>query len=198
MVMLGQSSEESLQAKLVQCIQDSLAHFMLPNAIFLAERLHASANSDYSRNVLATCFYRSNKPQKAYTILKPHLTTPENRYLFALCCYDLAKYQEAEVALITTQHFIASASQVRKLSSHSSKQITNNKPTQISDDVPNGSAGLLLLGQVYKRRGQKNRAIQALVQALELNPFLFQAFQLLSDLGKCPDLLRRSKRKLIE
>lgn len=91
---------EAAQAKLVQCIQDSLSHFLLPNAIFLSERLYAMCKTDYNLNVLATCYYRSGKPQKAYSLLKSTLTTSENRYLFALCCYDMAKYQEAETALL--------------------------------------------------------------------------------------------------
>ena len=99
-VAAGSFLPSSMQAKLVQSIQDSLAHFLVPNAIFLAERLYALSKSDYNLNVLATCHYRHAKPQKAYTLLKPSLHTPENRYLFALCCYDLGKYQEAETALI--------------------------------------------------------------------------------------------------
>ena len=51
--------------------------------------------------------------------------------------------------------------------------------------VPNGAAGLYLLGQIYVRRGQKPRAIQALRAALRLNPFLFQAYLLLCRLGNC-------------
>ena len=52
--------------------------------------------------------------------------------------------------------------------------------------MPNGAAGLYLLGQIYQRRGQKPRAICALRAALRLNPFLFQAYLLLCRLG-CQD-----------
>ena len=89
-----------LAAKLVQSIQDSLAHFLVPNAIFLAERLVALSPSDSSRNVLATCLFRSGKPQKSYALLKPHLGSLENRYLFALSCVELDRFQEAEAALL--------------------------------------------------------------------------------------------------
>ena len=95
----------ALQAKLVQCIQYSLAHFLIKNAIFLAERLYATVKNDYTLNVLATCYYRSGKPQQCYSILHSSLQTPENRYLFALSCFDLGKYPEAEFSLLHSSQF---------------------------------------------------------------------------------------------
>ena len=105
-------TESSLCAKLVQAIQDSLAHFLIPNAVFLAERLLALRNSDYNRNVLATCYYRASKPQQTYTLLKPFLTTPENRYLFALACLNLGYFHEAENALIDSPDDLINAVRV--------------------------------------------------------------------------------------
>ena len=97
----GLDAEHSgaLQAKLVQCIQQSLSHYLYDNAIFLAERLHAHAVSDYSVHVLATCYHRAGKPHQAYHLLKPHLHTPENRFLFAWACVGVDKLAEAEAAL---------------------------------------------------------------------------------------------------
>lgn len=113
---------EALQAKLVQCIQDSLSHFMIQNAIFLAERLYAIAKTEYNLHVLATCFYRSGKPQKSYLLLKPSLNTPENRYLFALSCYDLGKYQEAEAALLSSPNSFENVNEKVNFTSKKSKK----------------------------------------------------------------------------
>jgi len=46
---------------------------------------------------------------------------------------------------------------------------------------------LLLLGQVYMQTERKTKAVEALNKAVKLNPFLWNAFELLCRLGEKPD-----------
>lgn len=182
-----ESSSEPLQAQLLQCIQDSLANFLLSNAIFLAERLYALNKSEDNLHVLATCFYRSGKPQKAYSFLKPSLKSPKSRYLFSLCCFDLGKYQEAEHALLFNCDDIYSKVTIvlylfyESYCSYLFYSFTIFK--NFEHLIPNGAYGLLLLGRIYQTRGQKAQAIHVLRLSLNLNPFLFQSFTILCQLG---------------
>lgn len=49
--------------------------------------------------------------------------------------------------------------------------------------VPNGAAGLALLGNIYRRSNRKERAIQYFHMSLQLDPFLWTSFEALAELG---------------
>jgi anaphase-promoting complex subunit 3 len=88
-----------MEAILHEKVHHYLSLYLYENATFLCERLYAEYPSETNLHLLATCFYSSGHPNRAFTILQGS-TTPENRYLFALCCYGLEKLQEAETALL--------------------------------------------------------------------------------------------------
>lgn len=96
----------------------ALNHYAYLDAVFLAERLYAEGNtclcvhihscqylfvtrvshlcvsvrSEEALYLLATCYYRSGKPYKAYRLLKAHsCSTPQVRFLLAKCCVELSK-----------------------------------------------------------------------------------------------------------
>lgn len=51
-----------------------------------------TVDSDEALHLVATSYYRSGKPGRAYSILRARGTrTPQLRFLMARCCYDLTK-----------------------------------------------------------------------------------------------------------
>lgn len=78
------------------------------------------------------------------------------RYLFAVCCVELGKYTEAEAALL---------------------------PNNDAEKVPNGAAGLYLLGKVYQLSNRHTAAITNFRNALHADPMMWCAFEELCLLG---------------
>ncbi|MEQ2191942.1 anaphase-promoting complex subunit cdc27, partial [Xenoophorus captivus] len=73
-------------------VWQALNHYAYLDAVFLAERLYAEVRSEEALYLLATCYYRSGKPYKAYRLLKAHsCSTPQVRFLLAKCCVELGK-----------------------------------------------------------------------------------------------------------
>ena len=120
-----------LEKQLMESIKNSLAFELYRNAAFLAERLLAQVDNEDVRLLLAESYLGDGKTYKAYEVLKS-CTEPTNRYKFAMTCLKLNKLGEAERALILDRDALGSKF-------HGNHSITN---------VPNGAAGLYLLGQV--------------------------------------------------
>eukprot|EP01112_Ceratiomyxa_fruticulosa_P014681 TRINITY_DN4221_c0_g1_i1.p1 TRINITY_DN4221_c0_g1~~TRINITY_DN4221_c0_g1_i1.p1 ORF type:complete len:467 (-),score=107.78 TRINITY_DN4221_c0_g1_i1:25-1425(-) len=135
-----------MDLKLLECIQFSLNHHLVSNAIFLAERLYAFHKNENTLNILAESYYRAGKIGKAYHLLV-NAKDSSNKYLYAVCCYDLEKWGEGIQTL--------------------TNEIT----------VPGGAAGLYLLGMLCKRSNQNALSTNYFQQALEKNPFLWCAFE---------------------
>jgi len=124
-----------MEDQLIKCIQWSLDNHLIDNALFMAERLVAQRAVSIAANVgtttvdeeachlLALCYYRQAKYKKALSIVK-RCSSPENRYLLAMCAMQLSLLNDAEYAL------------------------TGGK--QDLDNIPNGSAGLHLLGVIAR------------------------------------------------
>ena len=88
-------------------------------------------DNDEVRLLLAESYLGESKPYKAYDVLKPS-TSPANRYKLALTCMKLEKYSEAEKVLLDQTN-------IRSIGLMESDHLKK---------VPNGAAGLFLLGQV--------------------------------------------------
>uniref|UniRef100_A0AAX7TIP0 Cell division cycle protein 27 homolog n=1 Tax=Astatotilapia calliptera TaxID=8154 RepID=A0AAX7TIP0_ASTCA len=90
-----------LQEPVQAAVWQALNHYAYLDAVFLAERLYAEVRSEEALYLLATCYYRSGKPYKAYRLLKAHsCSTPQVRFLLAKCCVELSKLAEGEQVLI--------------------------------------------------------------------------------------------------
>ncbi len=151
-----------MEEKLLECITYFQQQHLWNNAIFFSERYYAekisigdASSCEQALHVLATVYYRSGKVNKAYSLLlhaasnlNINVTTAnnfptnqisaENRYLFALCCYELDKLKEAESALVNRGNGTCGGSQFV------------DDFGEALDKVPNGAAGCYLLGQVCK------------------------------------------------
>ncbi|VFQ68914.1 unnamed protein product [Cuscuta campestris] len=145
-----------MEAILVDCVQNSLRHFMHRNAIFMCERLCAEFPSETNMQLLATCYLQNNQAYAAYHILKgTHMA--QSRYLFALSCFQMDLLNEAEMTLSHT-----------------------NDPTL---EVPNGASGHYLLGLIYRYTDRKKSAVLHFKKALLLDPLLWAAYEELCILG---------------
>ncbi|CAI0425560.1 unnamed protein product [Linum tenue] len=75
-----------MEAILVDCVNNSLRHFMFGNAIFMCERLCAEFPSETNLELLARCYLQNNQAYSAYHILK-------------VSCFQMDLLKEAEAAL---------------------------------------------------------------------------------------------------
>lgn len=84
------------------------------------------------------------------------MTSESCRYLYAVCCLELGKFTEAEAVLL---------------------------PDDDTESIPNGAAGVHLLGKVYQLSNRPTSAIKQFRTALRLDPLLWCAFEELCSLG---------------
>ena len=84
------------------------------------------------------------------------LTSESCRYLYAVCCLELGKFTEAEAVLI---------------------------PKNDAERVPNGAAGIHLLGKIYQLSNRPAAAIEQFQTALRLDPLLWCSFEELCSLS---------------
>jgi anaphase-promoting complex subunit 3 len=122
-----------MENQLLESVKHSLRNELYSNAAFLCERLFAEVRNEDVRLLLAECYLGEGKTYKAYEVLRD-CSQAANRYKFALTCLKLNKFQEAEKALINKR-------QARPL-------MQNETIDQLRSQVPNGAAGLYLLGLV--------------------------------------------------
>lgn len=175
--------DSALENTLRKLVTKYLRQYLYENATFLAERLYAQSESSVNLNLLATCYLRSNAPQRAYGALTRSMDVVEamglddpmlmqNRYLLAKACLMLGHTREAESALIK------------------GTLLAQQGPQRMEDDIlrgkvqiPNGAAGLYLLGLICERDNRREHAISYFALALRLDPFLWDAYEHLCKLG---------------
>ena len=142
-------SLHAVEATLRSAISEHLQHHLTSNATFLAERLVAQFPCEANIVLLATCYHRGGATYRSYTLLRG-LDSADARYLFAVCCVELGKLTEAEGVLI---------------------------PDNEGGSVPNGAAGLYLLGRVYQLSNRHTPAVKHYLKSLKLDPLLWCAFE---------------------
>uniref|UniRef100_A0A3Q1CK79 Cell division cycle protein 27 homolog n=1 Tax=Amphiprion ocellaris TaxID=80972 RepID=A0A3Q1CK79_AMPOC len=160
-----------LQEPVQAAVWQALNHYAYLDAVFLAERLYAEVRSEEALYLLATCYYRSGKPYKAYRLLKAHsCSTPQVRFLLAKCCVELSKLAEGEQVLIGG--------------------VLNKQKSQddiITEFGDSASFTLSLLGHIYCKTDRVAKGAECFQRSLTLNPFLWSPFQNLCHLGDKPD-----------
>ncbi|RHY93222.1 hypothetical protein DYB31_015464, partial [Aphanomyces astaci] len=139
-----------------QCLTLAVKRYLDQNvhatAVFLAERLVAENASEDNLGLLADAYYRSGAGHRAISLLERHMTSNQgilsahNRYLLALCCFEADRLSDAENALIP---------------STSTRRSTGEGATK---NVPNGAAGLYLLGRVHRRLHRTDQAIECFTE----------------------------------
>ncbi|RIA95275.1 hypothetical protein C1645_816869 [Glomus cerebriforme] len=158
-------------------IWNSLENYLYKNATFLAERLYAQdKTNENSRFLLATCYYRSGQRKAAYYLLNSAHSI-KCKYLFAKCCLDLDKAEEGKEKLLT---IINNVETRNPLDSFSSATKLNQTPDLASV--------LCLLGTLCKNARRLDEAAQYYVQCIKTNPFMWEAFENLCQMGKSTQL----------
>ena len=119
----------------------------------------AQVDNEEVRLLLAEAYLGEGKAYKAYEVLRG-CSSPANRYKLALTCIKLNRLSEAEKVLLDQ-------SNIRPLSLMDPEQLKK---------VPNGAAGLYLLGHVRELQSKTKEAVKNYRQALKLDPTLWCAF----------------------
>lgn len=132
-----------------------LALFQYDTAKFFAERLYYENPSPENLNMMAQCFFRLGKFKQTYHILQDS-DHPSNRYLFALVCVAIGKLSEAE----------------RALSPNTQIHPQNLTQKQLND-IPEGAAGLYLLGKIARRGQCREAALFYFKKAIEVYLFVY-------------------------
>ncbi|OQR92961.1 anaphase-promoting complex subunit [Thraustotheca clavata] len=153
-----------MESCLTSAVHRFLEQSVFSSAVFLAERLVAENSSESNVGLLAQAYYRSGDGHRAISLLQNGVHSPSNKYLLALCCYEAGRLAEAESALIQT------------------KYDGKNHGNEV-EDVPNGAAGLYLMGCICRRAGRIEHAIQYFTASLKEDPFLWSAYEGLCELG---------------
>eukprot|EP00004_Rigifila_ramosa_P000512 TRINITY_DN10531_c0_g1_i1.p1 TRINITY_DN10531_c0_g1~~TRINITY_DN10531_c0_g1_i1.p1 ORF type:complete len:679 (+),score=120.31 TRINITY_DN10531_c0_g1_i1:3-2039(+) len=148
----------------------ALAAMQSKTAIFLAELLVTETPSgpaaDPARHLLARCHLATNDLFSAASVLRG-TTTPACQYLHARILFALHRLQEAESLLTAGRH-------MDDLLGHAAA-------------VPGGAAGLALLGLICCRTTRSLQAAEYLKHALALDPFQWEAYAQLCELGAAPE-----------
>lgn len=159
--------QEPVQAAIWHCLN----HYAYVDAIFLAERLYAEVGSEEALFLLATCYYRSGKSTRAYSLLHTCAChTPQCKYLLARCCLDLNKLSEAEAALV------------------GGSVVKCKSPDDLASEFGDIACfATQLLARICGRTERLGKAAESYRKSLKLNPFLWSSYESLCNLGEKPD-----------
>lgn len=162
--------------QLRQLIFYHLDNESLDSATFLAARLHAidSRNPD-TCHLLALTYYRDRRYKAAYDSAQKYGTNGKHlpcAFVFALACQQLAKYNEGISALEKARPLWLETS---NWGTHTDSHRTNS---------PDAAAVNELLGRLYRAHGDSRRAADHYVESHQANPFTWEAFQALCDMGQ--------------
>lgn len=144
------------------------------NAIRLAEIHHAEVNTEDSLYYVALCYFRSGKIKASYLILsKANCTQSKCRLLLGQCCFELAKYQEAEKALLGNEIKVDSINH------------TNSPKEQLvklyGNDFSAASAANHV-GLVFEKTSRFKEAAEFFRISLELFPYMWDSAEALARL----------------
>ena len=177
-------------------------------SIFLCERLYAQApRAPHVLHKLATCYFAAGDAEKTFLLLRGS-QSPDNRYLYAVCAERLGNLHEAEKALLSENAGDAvpagapppvspsaiglDALLVRHTREMKAAALNPGDPEYTSATreyvqsimrVPNGAAGMKLLGTVCRKANRKEHARRCFEISLDLDPFMWSAYEALCEMG---------------
>ncbi|KAA8572041.1 hypothetical protein EYC84_001969 [Monilinia fructicola] len=164
-----------ITAQLCQLIYYNIDNNLLNNALFFAERLHAyTPKGPDSSYLLSLCHLRLGDYASAFEVVKGPGSKMGNlgcAYIFAQACLELGKLKEGIVALEKNRGCWGG-------------QNSFGKHTEYTrHPYPDASAVCCLLGKLYRAFDDKKQSIGYFEDALKLNPFMWDAFTNLCDMG---------------
>mmetsp|Transcript_17650 Transcript_17650/g.40705 ORF Transcript_17650/g.40705 Transcript_17650/m.40705 type:complete len:944 (-) Transcript_17650:137-2968(-) len=196
--------KQKLAVTYTSLIQEYLQVMCLDNATFLAERMVASCQTTNAYYLLGVCHYRSGAPQRALSVLATNIHQSSNvgggtkyhnsatAYLMAKCCFDLQQYGRAEETLLETAR--ADYKEYKNVNRIQGNNFTNkdgNTPMEMDEwlvqtspcPIPNGAAGLNLLGNICRRSNRRRRAMDYYRMSLQLDPLMWVSYEALCEMG---------------
>lgn len=148
---------------------------LLRNALFFAERLAAiDSRSLESAYLLSLCHLRIGDNASAYEYSKPAGSRGSQlgcTYVFAQACLALQRYKDGICALEKSRALWGARNNFGKHTA-TSRQL-----------LPDAAAASCLLGKLYSGYDDKIKAIRCFEESLKLNPFMWDAFTSLCDMG---------------
>jgi len=170
-----------------QTIYYHLDNLSFENALFFAERLLAQDRAPESAYLLALCHFRRGDSRSAYEASKPYGCRGSHigcAFIFAQSCLDLERYKEGITALEKARTLWTSKNGAGK---HSATTRTPH---------PDAATVSCLLGKLYRAYDDKKKAIPCFEDALRANPFMWDAFTILCDMGvdiRVPNVFRATE-----
>ncbi|KAF9875516.1 tetratricopeptide [Colletotrichum karsti] len=145
------------------------------NALFFAERLNAQdPKSSESAHLLALCHLRLGDTRTAFEVCRQPASRGTNlgvAWVFAQACLKLERYKEG----------INSLEKARE--KWIGKTNLGKHTTSARSLYPDEPAVLCLLGKLYRAYDDRRRAVECFENAVRVNPFMWDAFQALCDMG---------------
>ena len=172
---MSASNPPIVKRVLQEAIYYHLDHHLLNNALFFAERLAAfDPHSVQSRLLLGTCHFRLGHYHSAVETLKP--STSKNpdlgcTWIYAQCCFALKKHKDGAAALEKSKSLWPQTTRIGR-----------SRPS-VRGISPDRAALLCLLGKLYRELDDIDKAVHHFESALKLNPFMWDAFTNLCDMG---------------
>ncbi|KAF2154957.1 TPR-like protein [Myriangium duriaei CBS 260.36] len=164
-----------MAAQMRQLIFYHLDNESVDNANFLAGRLHAldPRNAD-SHHLLSLTYLRLRRYKAAYDAAYKYGYAGKNlgcAYVFALSCEALGKHTEGISALEKSKPLWSARNSWNKHSDTSRKHL------------PDAAAVFNLLGKLWRGHGDLRKSGESFIEAHKANPFTWDAFQGLCDIG---------------
>ncbi|KAK0710892.1 hypothetical protein B0H67DRAFT_601754 [Lasiosphaeris hirsuta] len=177
----------AVTALLKQTIYYHLDNFAYDNALFFAERLqaHDSRSPEHSY-LLALCHLRLGDHRSSYEASKPSGYRGQHlgcAFIFAQACLDLERYKDGITALEKARPLWTAKCNVGK------------HTASVRMPHPDAPAVNCLLGKLYRAYDDKKKAISCFEDALRGNPFMWDAFTILCDMGvsiRTPNIFKTS------
>ncbi|KAI1393543.1 TPR-like protein [Hypoxylon trugodes] len=168
-------TNSAVAAQLRQIVHYHLDNISYDNALFFAEKLVAiDPRSTESPYLLALCHFQLGDYKSAYEISKAVGSRGSNvscSYIFAQCCLALGRYKDGIVALEKSR---GAWSRKPSLGKHNATSRAQH---------PDTASAACLLGKLYRAYDDKRKAILHFEEALKGNPFMWDAFTALCDMG---------------
>ncbi|KAH9880991.1 hypothetical protein J1614_001484 [Plenodomus biglobosus] len=162
-------------AQLRQLIYYHLDNGFVENALFLAGRLHAhEPRSHDAAHLLALCSLRLGRYKAAFDYARAkgtHLQHLACAYVYAQACLALECHELGIQALEKVRGLWMGRNHWNKHSETSRRH------------VPDAAACYCMLGKLSAAHGDSKAAIEYFVEALKINPFMWDAFTGLCDTG---------------
>ncbi|KAF2139095.1 uncharacterized protein K452DRAFT_300657 [Aplosporella prunicola CBS 121167] len=169
------STSPHVTTQLRQLIYYHLDNDLLPNALFLAERLHGcDPRGPDAAHLLALCHFRLGRLKAAYDYSREKGLRGQHlgcAYVFAQACLGLERYGEGIMSLDRARGLWGGRNHWNKHSETSRR------------NLPDAAAVNCLLGKLWRAYGDTTKAIGCYIEALKLNPFMWDAFLDLCDTG---------------